>query len=83
VQIHQEIREFIRKDLARDVEQVDNERSLLEAGILDSLGVLALVSFIEGRYGIGISDDELLPENFDSIDAIATFVARRRGGEGD
>jgi acyl carrier protein len=64
------------------VEQVDNERSLLEAGILDSLGVLALVSFIEGRYGIGISDDELLPENFDSIDAIATFIARRRGGEG-
>jgi acyl carrier protein len=82
VPIQQEIREFIRKDLARDVEQVDNERSLLEAGILDSLGVLALVSFIEGRYGIGISDDELLPENFDSIDAIATFVARRRGGEG-
>jgi acyl carrier protein len=82
VQIQQEIRAFIRKDLARDVEQVDNERSLLEAGILDSLGVLALVSFIEGRYGIGISDDELLPENFDSIDAIATFIARRCGGEG-
>jgi acyl carrier protein len=78
VQIEREIREFIRRDLARDVERVDGSQSLLEAGILDSLGVLALVSFIEGRYGIGISDDELLPENFDSIDAIATFVARRR-----
>lgn len=80
VQIHQEIRDFIRQDLSKEIEHVDNGRSLLEAGILDSLGVLALVSFIEGRYGIGVTDDELLPEHFDSIDAIATFVAARRQG---
>ena len=80
MELEREIREFIRKDLARDVEHVDRGQSLLEAGILDSLGVLALVSFLEGRYGIGISDDDLLPENFDSIDAITTFVARRREG---
>lgn len=80
MEIHQEIREFISRDLSREVERVGNERSLLEAGILDSLGVLALVSFIEGRYGIGVSDDELLPEHFDSIDAIATFVAAKRQG---
>jgi acyl carrier protein len=81
VQIQQEIREFIRRDLSREVEHVDNQRSLLEAGILDSLGVLALVSFIEGHYGIGITDDELLPEHFDSIEAIATFVAAKRQGD--
>lgn len=80
MQIHQEIRDFIRQDLSKEIEHVDNGRSLLEAGILDSLGVLALVSFIEGRYGIGVTDDELLPEHFDSIDAIATFVAARRQG---
>lgn len=79
MQIESDIREFIGRDLARDLGGVGNGQSLLEAGILDSLGVLALVSFIEGRYGIGISDDELMPENFDSIEAIATFVMRRRG----
>jgi acyl carrier protein len=80
VQIQREIRAFLKEELARELGQVDNGQSLLEAGILDSLGVLALVSFIERRYGIGISEDELLPENFDSIEAIATFVTRRRGG---
>jgi acyl carrier protein len=79
LQIHADIRDFIRRDLARDVAGVDDEQSLLEAGILDSLGVLALVSFIEERYGIAVLEDELLPENFDSIEAIAAFVGRRRG----
>jgi len=79
VQIQQEIRDFIGRDMSRNVAQVQNGDSLLETGILDSLGVLALVSFIENRYAVAISDDELLPENFDSIDAIASFVSRRRG----
>jgi len=61
---------------------VENGQSLLEAGILDSLGVLSLVSFLESRYEIGVSDDELLPENFDSIEAITAFVRRRQGREG-
>jgi acyl carrier protein len=78
VQIEREIREFIARDLARDVEHVENGQSLLEAGILDSLGVVTLVSFIERCFGIGVTDDDLLPENFDSIEAIASFVTRRQ-----
>ena len=80
VQIQNEVRAFITGDLGRDVAGVSNADSLLEAGIVDSLGVLSLVSFIERQYGIVVSEDEMMPENFDSIDAIATFVERRRSG---
>jgi acyl carrier protein len=47
---------------------------LLEEGVLDSLGVLELVNYLQDDHGIPIEDDELVPENFASIDAIAAFV---------
>jgi len=47
---------------------------LLEAGIVDSLGILDLVQFLETEFGLHIEDDELLPENFQSIDKLAEFV---------
>ena len=76
--IQQEVRTFIANDLGREVERVTDGDSLLEGGILDSLGVLSLVGFIEKHYGIIVSEDEMMPENFDSIDAIAAFVNGRR-----
>jgi acyl carrier protein len=50
---------------------------LLETGILDSMGVLDLVGFIEGEFQIGVNDEDLLPENFHSIGDIAAFVRHR------
>ena len=76
--IQQEVRTFIANDLGREVERVTDGDSLLEGGILDSLGVLSLVGFIEKHDGIIVSEDEMMPENFDSIDAIAAFVNGRR-----
>lgn len=52
--------------------------SLLESGIVDSLGVLDLVGFVEEQFGIEVQDDDLVPENFDSIDALTRFVKERR-----
>jgi acyl carrier protein len=52
--------------------------SLLEKGIIDSTGVLELVAHLEKRYGITISNDEVLPENLDTIDAIAGFLERKQ-----
>ena len=78
--IQHAVREFIGKDLGREVERVTDAESLLETGIIDSLGVLALVGFIEKRYGITVTEDEMMPENFDSIDAIAAFVNGRSTG---
>ena len=54
-----------------------NDASLLEKGIIDSTGVLELVAYLEKTFGIKIENDELLPENLDSIDAIVGFIERK------
>jgi acyl carrier protein len=53
-------------------------QSFLETGIIDSTGMLELVSFVEQRYGISIADRELLPENLDSLCNLSQFIARKR-----
>ena len=52
--------------------------SLLERGVLDSTGVLELVSHLEEKYGIKVADDELIPENLDSINSLVTFVSGKQ-----
>jgi len=52
---------------------------LLETGVLDSLGILDVVQFIETEFGLHIEDDELLPENFQSIQNLSEFVQKKRG----
>lgn len=54
---------------------IDNETFLLQSGIVDSLGILELVAFIENEFGITVSDDELMPENFQNIAMMTSFVA--------
>jgi acyl carrier protein len=76
--IQTELRQFITAELGRDVSSVADGESLLEAGIIDSMGVLELVSFIEKQYRIAVSEDEMMPENFDTVEAMASFIARRR-----
>ncbi len=55
------------------------KESLLAQGILDSTGVLQLVTFLEVEFGITVVDEELVPENLDSLTAILDFLARKRG----
>jgi Acyl carrier protein len=53
--------------------------SFLEQGIMDSTGVLELVAFLQETFGITVADDELLPENLDSVDLICAYLERKRG----
>jgi acyl carrier protein len=55
------------------------DASFMETGLIDSTGILELVTFIEGKYEISVGDDQLVPENLDSVANIAAFVARTRG----
>jgi acyl carrier protein len=48
--------------------------SFLENGIVDSMNVLELVMFVEENYGIQISDNDIVPDNFDSVERLASFV---------
>jgi acyl carrier protein len=56
---------------------LSNGARLLEEGIVDSLGILDLVSFLETEFAIVVSDEELLPENFQTIERLAAFVQRK------
>ena len=75
------VRRFIGENFLfrDDGDAITHEASLLEAGIIDSTGVLELVSFLETEFGIEVQDDEMLPENLDSIGAISNYVARKLG----
>lgn len=56
---------------------IADDQSFLETGVIDSTGLLELVSFVEQRYGIAIGDRELVPENLDSLRNISRLVARK------
>ena len=74
--------ERIRKALARK-KNMSDASLLLQSGIVDSLGILELVAFIEQGFGITISDEELLPENFQTLEALTCFVRSKSGSEVD
>ena len=57
-----------------------DDESLLDSGIVDSTGILELIEFIEASYRIRVAAEEMVPANFESIDAISTFLGRRVGG---
>ncbi|MBI2895763.1 MAG: acyl carrier protein [Deltaproteobacteria bacterium] len=52
-------------------------KSLIDAGIVDSTGVLELVSFVEQEFGIAVGDTEVVPENFDSIANLTAYIQRK------
>lgn len=56
-----------------------DDTSFLDQGILDSTGVLELVSYLEKTYGIEVGDDDLSPENLDSVDFIYAYLKRKQG----
>ncbi len=54
-----------------------NDDSFLENGLIDSIGILSLVEFVKERYAISIADEEIVPDNWDSVGRIAVFVQNK------
>jgi len=77
------IREFVLKTFppARKRDMADDEK-WLESGLIESLGILELVHFLEKEFSLEVSDEELLPENFESLLATAEFVQKKRSATG-
>jgi acyl carrier protein len=72
------IREFVRSNfLVSDDVALTDGASLLDLGVVDSTGVLEIIAFLEKTWGFTVDDDEIVPENLDSIDRIAAYVARK------
>ncbi len=71
---------FLTDELAAGRDDVDVVKdSLVDAGIIDSVGILKLVDFIEKDLSVKISDDDLVPENFDTLDDIVRLVDSKQG----
>jgi acyl carrier protein len=79
VSITAEVEQFIVTDIAagRGIETVAHDRDLLADGIIDSLGITELITFLEAKYAIKVDDDDIDAENFRSIDGIAAFVEKK------
>jgi acyl carrier protein len=58
-----------------------DDASLLDEGIVDSMNVLELVNFVEEKFGIKVNDPEIVPDNFDSVRRLASFVERKQPAE--
>jgi acyl carrier protein len=79
VSVKHRVREFIVENMLLGEDNgFENDASLLEAGILDSTGVMELVAFLEDNLCITVKDEEITPENFDSVDLICAFLARKQ-----
>jgi len=76
--IENTVREFIAENfLFRADAAVANNQSLLETGVMDSTGVLELIAFLEQTYGITVADNEIVPENLDSIDNVTRYLSAK------
>lgn len=78
--LHAELRRFILENylLRQDDGSLKDSDSLIARGILDSTGALELAMHLQERYGVTVQDEELHPDNLDSIDRIAAFIERKR-----
>jgi acyl carrier protein len=79
-EIQQIVRAFVCENFyIGSGEELDDEASFIDMGVVDSTGILEVVAFLEERFGIRIDDAELVPENLDSLGRITAFVARKKG----
>jgi len=76
-----EVEQFILQELmaGSTIDSIDHDEDLLGSGVIDSHGLMQLVTFLRERYGVAVSDEGLTPENFQTIAAIDAFVQRERG----
>ena len=77
--VRQELRTFLEENyaLGEQMATLADDTSFMETGIIDSTGVLELVAFLEETYEIKVEDEELVPDNLDSVARICDFVARK------
>lgn len=78
--LREQLRAFVTENFlfGQDAASLTDDTSFIENGIVDSTGVLELVAFLESTYGLQLSNEELVPENLDSIRNLTAFVERKR-----
>lgn len=79
--IETQIKEYIAKNLLFSSKgfEYPEDASFIEEGIVDSQGVMDLVFFVEEAFSVQVIDNEIVPDNFDSVQKIAAYIQRKRG----
>ena len=79
-ELQTQVRDFILENylFTDDTSALGLDESLLDRGIVDSTGMLEIIMFIEDELGVAVEDEEMIPENLDSVNRIASFVSKKR-----
>ncbi len=78
MEIEETVKGFIVSQLmiGKRGDHLDTHYSLIENGVLDSLGIIRLIQFIEDRFFLSIEDEDIVPENFENMECISQFIRR-------
>ena len=79
--VENKIRDYVLENylFTDDQSALANDASFLDEGIIDSTGILEVIAFLEEEFEIVVEDDEMVPENLDSVNNLVAFVARKKG----
>ncbi|HPN36282.1 MAG TPA: phosphopantetheine-binding protein [bacterium] len=75
-----ELTEYILREIAVEhgKESLESDENLLSQGLIDSMGILKLVSFIESNFGIKVDNEDIVPENFETLNDMSRFVEKKK-----
>ena len=79
--VEDKVRNFIGQNFlySKSTDALRGTDSFLGKGIVDSTGVLELIAFLETEFSVKVEDEELMPENLDTVDRLVVFVRRKLG----
>jgi acyl carrier protein len=76
--LRRRIHDYVVANFMFDAADITDDASLSATGVLDSMGILEMVLFVEESLGVPVADEDVLPEHFDTVDALVEFVSTRR-----
>lgn len=76
-QIKEEVRNYLKEASLSSSDSIKDDTLIFDTGILDSMGLLFLIEFLNEQYSITVEDEELLPNNFESVNNITAFVKNK------
>ncbi len=81
--VEERVRSYVLESFyVSDADELTDDVSLIDQGYVDSTGMMDVILFLEGEYGIHIEDHETVPDNLETISRIARFVARKQAAPG-
>ena len=78
--VREKVRAYVTSNfVVAEPSSLADETSLIETGVVDSTGVLEIIGFIEGEFGIKVEDAEMIPANLESVSNLVAYINRKRG----